>query len=60
MKFMNLAVVNFFTLTSLTDGGMACKGVRAKFLSTVTEIIAGQKLSQPSETLMGYTACWQT
>ena len=49
--------VSFLFNAPQTDGGMACKGLRVEFLSTVTEIIAWQKPSQPPETLMGYTAC---
>jgi hypothetical protein len=41
----------------LTVGGMASKGLRATFISTVTKIKAGYKPSQTTETLIGYTAC---
>ena len=36
---------------------MACKGLRANFLSTDTKVEAGQKTSKTTETLIGYTVC---
>jgi hypothetical protein len=46
----------FFTM-SYNIGGMASKGLRATFISAVTNFDAGYYASQTTETLIGYTAC---
>jgi len=38
---------------------MASKGMRAPFLSSVSEVEAGDNASHTTETLIGYTACWR-
>lgn len=40
-------------------GGMASKGLRAISCQITRNLEAGYKLSHTSETLIGYTACWQ-
>ena len=47
--------VSFFTC--VTDGGMVTKGLRTAFVSTVTKVEAGDKVSQTTETLICYTVC---
>ena len=37
--------------------GMASKGLRTAFVSTVTEVEAGDKVSHTTETLICYTVC---
>jgi len=39
--------------------GMASKGLRATFLSTITKFEAECRASQTTETLISYTVCWQ-
>ena len=39
-------------------GGMASKGLRAISYQVTRKVEAGYNLSQTSETLIGYTACY--
>lgn len=37
---------------------MASKGLRTVFVTTVTEVEAGNNVSKTTETLICYTVCW--
>jgi len=51
----------FFCLFTLggNGGGMASKGVRAISYQVTQNVEAGYNLSHTTETLIGYTACYQ-